>query len=181
MIYLSGSVVIETIIYFHLDNLYHYRPEANWKSDWTTVISVFFFFLKRKTTALDLTTLRLMRRLCLQLHRIAQWLGLKGTSRDHLAQPPCSSSLHRITSRRVLSVFKEGDSTTSMGSWFQCSATLEVKKFFLSSLGPPPPVKKSYYQCSEGASWSVCDLQMSGWLESPMSPGPVIVAIPSCL
>lgn len=33
---------METIIYFQLDNLYHYEPEA-WKTKWTSVISVFFF------------------------------------------------------------------------------------------------------------------------------------------
>lgn len=37
---LPGSVVMETIIYFPLDNLSHYGPEASWKSEWTSVISV---------------------------------------------------------------------------------------------------------------------------------------------
>jgi len=30
-----------------------------------------------------------------------------------------------------LSISREGDSTTSLGSLFQCSATLQIKKFFL--------------------------------------------------
>jgi len=31
-----------------------------------------------------------------------------------------------------LNISREGDSTTSLGSLFQCSVTLRVKKFFLS-------------------------------------------------
>jgi len=55
---------------------------------------------------------------------------------DHLVQPLCRSRvtysrLHRTLSRRVLNISKEGDSTTSPGSLFQCSITLRVKKFFL--------------------------------------------------
>ena len=54
--------------------------------------------------------------------------------------------LYRKTSREVLSISREGDSTTSLGSLFQCSAIHEVKKFFLifrwnllcSSLCPLP-------------------------------------------
>jgi len=34
-------------------------------------------------------------------------------------------------SRRVLNISREGDSTTSLGSLFQCSVTLRGKKFFL--------------------------------------------------
>ena len=50
--------------------------------------------------------------------------------------PPCRSSvaysrLHRILSRWVLNISREGDSTTSLGSLFQCSVTLRGKKFFL--------------------------------------------------
>jgi len=61
---------------------------------------------------------------------------LEGTSGDHLVQPRCQSKftcsrLHRIASRQVLDISKEGDSTIPLGSLFQCSATLKVKKFFL--------------------------------------------------
>ena len=54
----------------------------------------------------------------------------------HLVQPPCKSRvtysrLHRTLSRQVLNISREGDSTTSLGSLFQCSVTLRVKKFFL--------------------------------------------------
>ena len=47
----------------------------------------------------------------------------------HLVQPSCRSratysSLHRTLSRRVLNISREGDSTTSLGSLFQCSVTL---------------------------------------------------------
>ncbi|NWH55124.1 EGFLA protein, partial [Fregata magnificens] len=39
--------------------------------------------------------------------------------------------VHRTASRRVLNISRQGDSTTSLGSLFQCSVTLTVKKFFL--------------------------------------------------
>ena len=54
----------------------------------------------------------------------------------HLVQTPhrsrvTYSRLHRTLSRRVLNISREGDSTTSLGSLFQCSVTLRGKKFFL--------------------------------------------------
>ena len=70
-----------------------------------------------------------------QDHGITERWGLEGTSVGHLVQPPCQSRitysrLHRTLSRRVLNISREGDSTTSLGSLFQCSFTLRVKKFF---------------------------------------------------
>jgi len=61
---------------------------------------------------------------------------MEGTSVGHLVQPPCRSRvtysrLHRTASRWVLNISREGDSTTSLGSLFQCSITLRGKKFFL--------------------------------------------------
>jgi len=41
------------------------------------------------------------------------------------------SRLHRKTSRWVLNISREGDSSTSLGSLFQGSVTFTVKKFFL--------------------------------------------------
>ena len=41
------------------------------------------------------------------------------------------SRLHRTLSRWVLNISREGDSTTSLGSLFQCSVTLRGKNFFL--------------------------------------------------
>ena len=54
----------------------------------------------------------------------------------HLVQTSCQSRvtysrLHRTLSRRVLNISREEDSTTSLGSLFQGSVTLRVKKFFL--------------------------------------------------
>ena len=56
--------------------------------------------------------------------------------------------LHRKMSRQVLNVSRVGDSTTSLGSLFQCSVTYTEKKFLLkfkwnllcSSLNPLPLV-----------------------------------------
>ena len=55
-----------------------------------------------------------------QNHRITEWSGLEGTSVGHPVQPSCRSRvtysrLHRTTSRRVLNISREGDSTTSLG------------------------------------------------------------------
>ena len=62
-------------------------------------------------------------------HRITECSRLEGTSVGRLVQPSCRSRvtysrLHRTLSRRVLNISREGDSTTSLGSLFQCSVTL---------------------------------------------------------
>ena len=60
--------------------------------------------------------------------------GWKGPLRIIWFKPPCQSrvtysSLHRVSSRWVLNISREGDSTTPLGSLFQDSVTLRVKKF----------------------------------------------------
>ena len=48
------------------------------------------------------------------------------------------SRLHRTLSRWCLNISREGDSTAPLGSLFQCSITLRVKKFFLMFPWPQP-------------------------------------------
>ena len=75
----------------------------------------------------------------LPFHRITQNDRMVGVGRDlcgSSSPTPCrsrvtQSRLHRTLSRRVLSISREGDSTTSLGSLRQGSVTLRVKKFFL--------------------------------------------------
>ena len=62
-------------------------------------------------------------------HRIPAWSGLEGTSVGHLVQPAAEAG--SPTAGWVFNISREGDSTTSLGSLFQCSVTLRGKKFFL--------------------------------------------------
>jgi len=45
------------------------------------------------------------------------------------------SRLHKTLSRRVLNISREGDSTTSLGSLFQCSVTLLLSQTKQIELG----------------------------------------------
>ena len=65
------------------------------------------------------------------VHRITESQGLEGTSEDSILY----SRLQRKVSRRVLNMSK-GDSTTTLGSLFQCSITLTAK-FFLMFIWKP--------------------------------------------
>ena len=104
-------------------------------------------------------------------HRITDCSGLEGTSVGHLAQPSCQSRvtysrLHRTLSRRVLNISREGVSTTSLGSLFQCSVTLRGKKFFLMfrqnflcfSLCPLPLANLALNTSREGESTAALGL-----------------------
>jgi len=72
------------------------------------------------------------------LHRITE-SQKGGGGRDICGSPsptPCQSRvtqsrLHRTLSRRGWNISREGDSTTSLGSLFQCSVTLRVKFFLM--------------------------------------------------
>ena len=101
-----------------------FRPQASTTSPAFTPQSS--AFPKKKTYFLE----------AIGCHRITECSGLEGTSVGRLFQHPCRSRvtysrLHRTLSRRVLNISREGDFTTSLGSLFQCSITLRVKKFFL--------------------------------------------------
>lgn len=64
------------------------------------------------------------------LHRMVEvgresWRSSSPTS---LTSRVTYSILHRITSNRVLNISRDGDSTASLSSLFQCSVTLMVKE-----------------------------------------------------
>lgn len=61
---------------------------------------------------------------------------LKGTTGGHLVQLSCSSSatqnqLLRTVSRWLLNIFKDRDSSTSLGNTCQCLVTLTVESFLM--------------------------------------------------
>ena len=67
-------------------------------------------------------------------------LELEGTFRSHLDQYACTEQGHlqldqglRACTSQVLKVSRDGASTTSLGSLFQCFMTLTLKDFFLIS------------------------------------------------
>ena len=73
-------------------------------------------------------------------YRVTECSGFAGTSVGHLVQLPCRSrvtysKLQRTLSMRALNISREGDSTTSLGSLFQCSVTLKVESSSSCSAG----------------------------------------------
>jgi len=73
---------------------------------------------------------------CQAIYGTTECQGLEGTSKDHPVQSPCWSRntctrSHRNASRWVLSISREADPTTSLGSPLQCSVTLTVKFFLI--------------------------------------------------
>ena len=60
--------------------------------------------------------------------------GWKGPQEIIKPNPPAKAVPYnrsdRQVSRQVLNISREADSTTSLGSLFQCSVTLTIKKFF---------------------------------------------------
>ena len=73
---------------------------------------------------------------CCSMCFITELQGLERTSGCHWVQPSAKavpySKSHRKVSQRVSNVLRERDSTTFLGSLFQCSVTLKVSKFFLT-------------------------------------------------
>ena len=75
-----------------------------------------------------------------QNQRTIKLLELGGTTKGHLVQLPSREQGHlqlnqvfRAPSSLILSVSRDGASTTSLGNLFQCFTTLIIKTFFLIS------------------------------------------------
>ena len=70
--------------------------------------------------------------LCFWDHRITDLQELEGTSRDHQVQPPCKAGplqqAAQVGVQADLEYLQRRESTTSLGSLFQCSVTLTAKK-----------------------------------------------------
>ena len=72
--------------------------------------------------------------------KTTQRLRLEGNSGGHPVQPHCSSratysQFPRTMTRQLLSISKDGDSTSSLGNLCQCLVTLIMKSCFLMSEG----------------------------------------------
>jgi len=85
------------------------------------------------------------------VHRITAWSGLEGTSVGDLVQPPCRSRvtysrLHRTSSRQVLNISREGDSTTPLGSLF--SRDLPGRQTRRMMRAAYPAMAADYLSCS---------------------------------
>jgi len=74
------------------------------------------------------------------VYKIIEWVGLKGSFKDHLFQPLFRGqghlSLDQVPQNPALSSLawntsRDGASTTSLGNRFWCLSTLIVKNFFL--------------------------------------------------
>lgn len=76
------------------------------------------------------------------IHRITEWLKLKGTSGDHMvhahAQSGSPTGCCPVACRWFWSISKAGDSTVYLGNFCQCSVTLIVNKCFLIFRGNLP-------------------------------------------
>lgn len=93
----------------------------------------FNFQKQLETLFVQLTTLSVQLRLELENWGMA---GVGRTSGDHLVQLPAKAgSPEQVMQEqsRWVWIISTGDSTTSLGSFLQCSITLKVEKFFSSS------------------------------------------------
>jgi len=100
----------------------------------------------------------------LLLPRGLQNLGVGRASADHLVQLPCQSRVtySRSSSRWVLNIAREGDSAIPLGSLFECSVTLKVKKFYL--------VFRWNFLC-----FSLCPLPLVLLLGTTEESGPILL------
>ena len=64
--------------------------------------------------------------------------GRKGGSGGQLVQPPAQAGPPRATSRRLLNISKDGESTTSLGNLCQCLVTSHSQKVFPDVQREPP-------------------------------------------
>ena len=69
-------------------------------------------------------------------HTISELFELEGTFKGHLVQLPCTEQGHpeldlvlQAPSSLILSVYRDGASTTSLGNLFHCFTTLIINKF----------------------------------------------------
>lgn len=113
-----------------------------------------------------------------QVHRITQWLRLKGMSGGHLVQPLYSSrvtsiQLPKIIFRQLLNISKE-DSSTPPGNLCQYSVTFIVKKSYQTEY----PVFQ-FVPLPLGLSLGHWALLTGAWLSSPCTlPSYILMKYP---
>lgn len=96
---------------------------------------------------------------CWSIHSITQWPRLTGTSGSYPVYSPCSdrttsSQLLKTLSRQLFSIFRDGDSTVSLGNLCQGSITFTGKRCFLTFRGREPFVFSVGTHCLWFCHWA---------------------------